>query len=190
MSIYEQKLYSFELNKEMMAELAEEFDVEALATDFAKAVDGKSGDEAAAEAERFFTDFGTRWIKKSHKLGEEYPDRTYEVLRGAVDHTGVYNFPFMLQRFIEIAYLSIMEIFTLPILQNSYDRLAYKMVDCPMFKALVEKCGQGVANQLPCRHACLTACTTVARHFGVDVATEMQGTTPKDGHCQFSMTPV
>lgn len=186
----EVKTYSFELNPEMIDLLRREFQIGNVVDRFAEAIKGKKGAEVEATGAEYFGGFGKEWMTRAIQLGEEYPDRTYEVLRGAVDHTGVYNFPFMLQRFIEIAYLSIMEIFTLPILQNSYDRLAYKMVDCPMFKALVEKCGQGVANQLPCQHACLTACTTVARHFGVDVATEMQGTTPKDGHCQFSMTPV
>ena len=85
MSKYDPKLYSYELNKEMMEQLAEEFDAETVASDFAKAVEGKSGDEAEAAAESFFTDFGTRWIRKSHKLGEEYPDRTYEVLLETVD---------------------------------------------------------------------------------------------------------
>ena len=67
MSVYEAKHYSFELNPEMMAALAEEFDVDTLTSDFVKAVQGKTGDELEAEAESFFTDYGTRWIRRSQK---------------------------------------------------------------------------------------------------------------------------
>ena len=186
----EVKAYSFELNPEMIDILRREIEIGNVADRFAETIKGKKGAELKSIGREYFEGFGKDWMTRAIQLGEEYPDRTYEVLRGAVDHTGAYLFPFMLQRFIEIAYLSIMGIFTLPILQNSYDRLAYRMVDCPVFKAMTEKCGTEIANQLPCQHACLTVCQTLAQHFDVDVATEMQGTTPKDGYCQFSMTPV
>jgi len=186
----EVKAHSFELNPEMIDILRRELQIGTAVDKFAEAIKSKKGAEIESVSREYFEGFGKKWMDRVIQLAEEYPDRTYEVLRGAIDHTGAYLFPFMLQRFIEIAYLSIMEIFTLPILHNSYDRLAYKMVDCPMFKALTEKCGPELANQLPCQHACLTACQTLAQHFDVDITTKMQGTTPKDGYCQFSMTPV
>ena len=148
MSIYEPKLHSYELNKEMMAELAEEFDVEALATDFAKAVDGKSGDEAAAEAEKFFTDYGTRWIRKSHKLGEEYPDRTYEVLLEAIDSTdGYLRFALVPQRFLEIAYLATQDFPHLTVIENNQKRLIYRLKQCKTYEKLKETCGDELASQ-------------------------------------------
>jgi hypothetical protein len=187
MSKYEQKLYSFELNKEMMAQLAEEFDVEALAADFAKAVAGKSGDEAAAEAERFFSDYGTRWIRKSHKLGEEYPDRTYEVLLEAIDSLdGYMRFALVPQRFLEIAYLATQDFPILPIVENNQYRLVYRLDECKTYEQLKDTCGEEIADSLPCRHACTTACEVLHRDLEVDAKIEMQAEMPRDGYCQFA----
>jgi len=186
----EVKTYSFELNPDMIDLLRREFEVGKVVDRFAEAIKGKKGAGIEAIGKKYFEGFGKEWMTRAIQVGEEYPDRTDEVLRVAIDHTGVYRFPFLLQRPIEIAYLSMMGVYTLPILQNSYDRLAYRMVDCPVFKALANKCGQIVANKLPCQHACLAACQTVAQNFDIDVAVEMQGTTPKDGYCQFSITPL
>ena len=187
MSIYEPKLYSYELNKEMMAELAEEFDVEALAMDFAKAVEGKSGDEAAAAAESFFTEYGTRWIRKSHKLGEENPDRTYEVLLEAIDSTdGYLRFALVPQRFLEIAYLATQEFPHLTVIENNQYRLIYRLKQCKTYDQLKDKCGNEIADSLPCRHACTTACEVLHRDLEVDARIEMQAEMPKDGYCQFA----
>ena len=187
MSIYEPKLYSFELNKEMLAALAEEFDVDKLASDFAKAVEGKSTEEVASTAEDFFADYGTRWIRKSHKLGEEYPDRTYEVLLEAIDSTGGYlRFALVPQRFLEIAYLATQEITHLPVIENNQHRLVYRLTDCTTYRKLKERCGDEVAGALPCRHACMTACEVLHRDLEIDASIQMQAAMPKDGYCQFA----
>jgi hypothetical protein len=172
MTIYEPKLYSYELNKEMMAELAEEFDVEALATDFAKVVDGKSGDDAAAAAESFFTDYGTRWIRKSHKLGEEYPDRTYEVLLEAIDSTdGYLRFALVPQRFLEIAYLATQEFPHLPIIENNQYRLIYRLKQCKTYEKLKRRarCSTAISRWTPrsrCRRRCRRTDTVSSRRSG------------------------
>ena len=187
MSVYEPKLYSFELNREMMATLAEEFDVETLASDFAKAIEGKSAEEVASTAESFFTDFGTRWIRKSHKLGEEYPDRTYEVLLEAIDATdGYMRFALVPQRFLEIAYLATQDFPHLPIIENNQYRLIYRLDDCKTYRKLKETCGDEVAESLPCQHACMTACEVLHRELGIDATVEMQAAMPTDGYCQFA----
>jgi len=187
MSKYEPKLYSYELNKEMMESLAEEFDPEAVASDFAKAVEGKSGDEAADAAEKFFTDYGTRWIRKSQKLGEEYPDRTYEVLLEAADSLdGYLRFALVPQRFLEIAYLATQDFQHLPIIENNQYRLVYRLKQCKTYEQLKDKCGDEIADTLPCRHACTTACDVLHRDLEVDAKVEMQAEMPKDGYCQFA----
>ena len=187
MSIYEPKLYSYELNKEMMEALAEEFDPEAVASDFAKTVEGKSGDEAKAAGESFFTDHGTRWIRKSRKLGEEFPDRTYEVLLEAADSLdGYLRFALVPQRFLEIAYLATQDFPHLPIIENNQYRLIYRLKQCKTYEQLKEKCGEEIADSLPCRHACTTACEVLHRDLEVDAKVEMQAELPKDGYCQFA----
>ncbi|MCJ7622306.1 MAG: hypothetical protein MUO76_02295, partial [Anaerolineaceae bacterium] len=137
--------------------------------------------------EKIFTDYGREWIRKTHKLGEEYPDRTYEVLLEAIDKTGGYlRFSLVPQRFIEIAYLSTQDISILPIVENNKDRLVYRMVECLTFKKIKEKCGAKVADQLPCRHACLTACDVLHQDLDIDAQISMDASIPKDGYCQFT----
>ena len=173
----------------MVAALGEEFDVETMASDFAEAVEGKSGDDASAAAESFFTDYGTRWIRRSHKLGEEYPDRTYEVLLEAIDSTGGYlRFALVPQRFLEIAYLATQDFPHLKIVENNQYRLVYRLNQCKTYQALKESCGDELADSLPCRHACTTACEVLHRDLEVDATVEMQAELPKDGYCQFAAT--
>jgi hypothetical protein len=185
--LYTANNYSYELHPEMMSKLADEFDVEKAATEFAQATEGKSADEVDAEGKTFFENYGRNWIRRTLKLGEEYPDRTYEVLKAAIDKTGGHlKFALLPQRFLEIAYLSTQEISILPIIENNPQRLVYRMANCTTFEKLKEKCGEQTANRLPCKHACLTACKTVHQDLDIDARIEMTATIPDDGHCQFA----
>ncbi len=185
--LYIAENYSYELNPEMLKLLGEEFDVDKATSRFAEAIKGKSAAEIEAEGKVFFEDYGRKWIRRSLKLGEEYPDRTYEVLLEAIDKCGGYlRFALVPQRFIEIAYLSTQDISILPIIENNANRLVYRMVDCQTYKNLQEKCGEEVANLLPCRHACLTACETLHQDLEIDALIQMEAQMPKDGYCQFA----
>lgn len=185
--LYTATKYSYELNPEMLKLLAEEFDVDKATTQFAEKAKGKSGDEIDAEGKAFFGDYGKKWIRQTIKLGEEYPDRTYEVLKMAIDKTGGHlKFALLPQRFLEIAYLSTQEISVLPIIENNPKRLVYRMANCTTFEKLKEKCGEETANRLPCKHACLTACEVVHQDLDIDAKISMEATIPEDGHCQFA----
>lgn len=179
--------FSFELNPEMLKALREEFTAEKIVDEFAKAIKGKSGDEIDAEGERVFEPFGRKWMQKTHKLADEYPDRTYEVLKMAIDKTGGHlKFALLPQRFIEIAYLSTQDFPILPIIENNPQRLTYRLPECRTFNQIKEKCGEDVANRMPCKHACLTACKTIHEDLDIDVKIEMTASMPEEGHCQFS----
>jgi len=186
--MYEQNQYSYELNPEMLKQLSDEFDVDKTTSAFAEKVKGKSSDEIASEGERFFGKYGTDWMKKSYQLGEAYADRTYEVLKMAIDQADGQYFKFALlpQRFIEIAYLSTQDIPVLRIIENNPERLIYRMVECGTYNHLKEKCGDDTANQLPCRHACLAACETIHKDLEIDANIEMEASIPVDGYCQFA----
>ena len=185
--IYEVKKYSYELNPEMLKLIGEEFDVDKLTTKFADAVKGKSKEEIETIGKEIFEAYGRDWMKKCHKLGDEYPDRTYEILLETIDKTGgYYKFALVPQRFIEIAYLSTQDISILPIVENNNNRLIYRMVDCKTFKNLKEKCGDEVANLLPCKHACMTACETIHQDLEVDALIQMTASMPKEHYCEFA----
>lgn len=185
--VYKPNTYSYELNLEMLELLGKEFDVDKVTTEFAEAIKGKSIDEAENEGKAFFEKYGEKWIRKTHQLGEAYPDRTYEVLKMAIDKTeGHLKFALLPQRTIEIAYLSTQDISILPIIENNPQRLIYRMGECGIYEGLKEKCGQDTAEKLPCRHACLTACKVLHQDLEIDAKIEMQATLPKEGYCQFA----
>jgi hypothetical protein len=183
---YEIKRYSFELNPEMLKLLGEEFDVDKMTSRFAETVKGKNPQEIEAVGKDFFEKYGREWMTQTHKLGEEYPDRTYEVLLEAVDKTGGYlKFALVPQRFLEIAYLSTQDLSVLPIIENNHNQLVYRMIQCKTFKQIREKCGEETAQLLTCRHGCLEACRTIHRELEIDALIRQSATIPKDGYCQF-----
>ena len=184
--IYEVKNYSYELNPEMLKLIGEEFDADKITTKFANAVKGKSNEEIEAIGKEIFETYGRDWMKKCHKLGDEYSDRTYEILLETIDKTGgYYKFALLPQRFIEIAYLSTQEIAILPIVENNKDRLIYRMVDCQIFKNIKAKCGDEAANLLTCKNACITACETIHQDLEVDALIQQKAMMPKDNYCEF-----
>jgi hypothetical protein len=182
--------FSFELDMEMIGLLRKEFDPIIVVDEFANEISGKKVNEIDAIAKKVFGKYGEDWMHKTLQLGEAYPDRTYEMLKEAVDDTGEMKFPLVLQRFIEIAYLSTQQFRILPIVENWAKRLVYRVKDCYTFKTEIEKCGQETANLLPCRYACLAACKTALEGLGLDATVEMEATMVKDSYCQFTLKKV
>lgn len=181
---------SFELSEEMMSLIEEEFDGRLLAGRFAEVIKGKKSSEVESIARDIFTRYGVDWMRKSLQLGEEYTDRTYEVLRAAIDSTGGgLWFPLVPQRFLEIAYLSVQDMEFLPVIENNPRRLVYKIDACKVFQAIREACGEEVVGMLPCRHACLSACRTLFDDLDYpEVLISMDASTSRDGYCQFAVT--
>jgi hypothetical protein len=182
--------FSFELDMEMIGLLRKEFDPIIVVDEFANETSGKKVNEIDAIAKKVFGKYGEDWMHKTLQLGEAYPDRTYEMLKEAVDDTREMKFPLVLQRFIEIAYLSTQQFRILPIVENWAKRLVYRVKDCYTFKTEIEKCGQETANLLPCRYACLAACKTALEGLGLDATVEMEATMVKDSYCQFALKKV
>jgi hypothetical protein len=182
--------FSFELDMEMIGLLRNEFDPPIIVEKFAKEIAGKKASDIDFIAKKVFGKYGEDWMRKTLQLGEEYPDRTYEVLKEAADRTGEMKFPLVLQRFVEIAYLSTQQFRVLPIVENWRKRLVYRVNDCYTFRSEIEKCSQDVANLLPCQYACLTACKTALDGLGLDASIEMETTMVKDGYCQFALNRV
>ena len=184
--MYEAKGYSFELNEDMLSLLASEFDPGRVVERFAQAIAGKKVGELEDIGRRIFGEYGADMMKRGLQLGEEYSDRTYEVLRAASDKTGGYlAFPLIPQRNIEIAFLGVHELYTLPIIENSPDRFVFRMVDCAVNRGLKERCGQEVADLLPCGQGCINACEEAFTGHGIDVIARMDATMPKEGYCEF-----
>jgi len=182
--------YSFNLSQEMLGLLREEFDPPILVDRFAEAIAGQDVAEVKTTAEKMFREYGEHLMRKTMQLGEEYPDRTYEVLREAADQTGEMIFPLVLQRFIEIAYLSTQQFRLLPILENWAERLVYLVKDCYVFNSIKDRIGSETAEWMPCRHACLALCRTGWQGLDLDATIDLEAEMAKDGYCQFAINRI
>jgi hypothetical protein len=184
------KAYSFDLNEDMIKTLRQEFDPQKVVDKFARAIAGKTASEAENIARDIFSEYGKEWMEKVIQYGEEYPDRTYEILKETIDLTGDYAFPHIPSRLLEIAYLSPQKFLNLPALNNYTRRLLYRVPGCYTFALLKEKCGEKVASQLPCEHTCIKALETLNKHLEMDTTIEMTKRSSKDGYCEFSITKI
>ena len=128
-------------------------------------------------------------MKKTMQLGEEYSDRTIEMVKESVDRSGnqFLLFPHVPQRFVEIAYLGTQQFLKLPVILNNQYELAYRVPKCLLFNQIKEKCGDEVASLMTCKNACLKALETLRKDLELDVVIDMAASTAKDGHCEFSM---
>ena len=80
--------FSFELSSEMIGLLRCEFAPPNVVEKFAREIAGKESRKIDAIAKKVFGAYGENWMRRTLQLGEEYPDRTYEVLKEAVTEQG------------------------------------------------------------------------------------------------------
>lgn len=182
------KRMSFELDEEMVAVISAEFSANGIANSFKQAIAGKAQDEIEEIGRKVFHDYGKNLMQRSLQLGEEYPDRTYELLREAADQTGSLTFPLVPQRFIEIAFLAVQNLVELPVIENNARRLIFRVDKCRVYEQIEGICGDKVAGILSCSQGCLEACRTAFNGFGIDIddlTFEMNAATNKEGYCEF-----
>lgn len=179
---------SFELNEEMLNKIEEEFSPEKIASHVAEATAGKSPEEADRIGRDIFTQYGADLMQRSYELGEENPDRTYEVIKEAAESTGSFTFPLVPQRFIEIALLSVQHISTVPVIVNNAQQLVFRVNDCKIYQQIKDKSGEEMARRMACKSGCLKACETIFAQFGFnDVLIGMNAATNPDGFCEFKI---
>jgi len=181
--------YSYDLNEDMIKLIREEFGAEGVASKFAKAVSGKATGEVEKIGKELFEDHGQKWMRRTIQLGDEYSDRTIEVILESVDRSGnqFIVWPHVPQRYIEIAYLSTQQFLKLPVVLNNLVTFAYRVPQCLLFNTIKEKSGDKVAKLMTCKNACLTALETLRNDLEMDTVIEMTASTAKEGYCEFYM---
>ncbi len=183
------RVYSFDLNEDMITLIRDEFNAEGVASGFAEAISNKAKGEVEKIGKEYFEAHGQNWMRRTIQLGEEYLDRTIEMVLESVDHDGnqFLFFPHVPQRFVEIAYLSTQQFLKLPIQLNNQYTFAYRVPQCLLFSKIKEKCGDEVANLMTCQNACLKALKVLGKDLELDVDIDMAASTAKDSYCEFSM---
>jgi len=184
--------YSFDLNEDMIRMIREEFGAEGTAAKLAEAIKGKAKGEIEKAGKQFFEEYGQNWMNRVMQLGEEYPDRTIEMILESIDRDGnqFLVFPHVPQRYVEIAYLGIQQFLKLPVILNNQYAFAYRVPQCYLFNQIKEKNGDQVANLMTCQHGCLKALDTISKNMELDAVIEMTASTAKEGYCEFYMRKV
>jgi hypothetical protein len=181
------KDWSFDLADEMIDAIKNEFDPHDAVAELAPKVAGKPVAEALPIAEAFFKDYGHRWMSRTIELGNVHRDRTYQNLLTAAAKTGEMAFPFIPERFVEIAYLSTQPIYSLPITDNTKTSFGYKMVFCDTIESMREQCGEELADRLPCREGCLAAAELAFTANGFEVNVSQEASIIDGEFCQFKV---
>jgi len=183
----EVKKLSFELNEDMLGILHKEFDVKEVVDRFERAIVEKDLDEAR---QHVFGEYGHSLAHKALQLGDEYSDRTYEVMLEMIDRTGSYKFPLLPQRFLEIAYLSIQDFFAFPVRINSSSILCYEINDCKVFEELKSRCPREALDVVPCKAACINLIKTIVGHFDLDVNIDAINEPLENKQCVFTIRHI
>jgi len=164
------KPLSFELNERMVSELSKEFG-------FSKLIEQLNGDQV--NKNDVLIKYGRELAEKVCRSSDEYPDRTYDVMLDALKDTGIGVFPLLLQRCLEISYISINEQHRLPVIESNTKRLVYRVKSC--------KLSAGKEPSLQCETACLELAKGVADHFNVQNVVTRQ---VKVDCCEFTIENI
>lgn len=186
------KPYSFDLNQDMVDLIRSEFSADIVSSKLAEAIKGKQAGEIENIGSALFEELGESLMRKTIQLGQEYSDRTIEVVMESVDRQGnqFMLFPHLPQRYVEIAYLGTQEFLKVPITLNNLEVLEYRIPQCALFGKIKEKCGDEAANLMTCKNYCLNALETIRKDLEMDLVINMAKSTAKDGYCEFSMRKI
>ena len=181
--------YSFDMNEDMVKLLREEFNADVVSSKLAEAIKGKVKGEVEKVGNALFEELGEALMRRTMQVGEEYSDRTIEVVKESVDRQGnqFLFWPHVPQRFVEIANLGTQEFLKVPITLNNQWDFAYRIPQCALFGKIKEKCGDEVANLMTCKNYCLNALGTLRKDLEIDAVINMTASTDKDGYCEFLM---
>lgn len=174
--------YNFDLDEEMVKELSEEF----APRDFVKTLK-LSQPHTIEDARASLEEYGRELARRSIEKGEKRIDRVYHVMKKAMEKTGEMKFPFILQRYLEIAYLSIQPFRRLRIVANSPKFLSYRLNECSLYKAIEEEYGKEAANKMVCKSACFALIEEILSHFDFDSKPSLETSMADDGKCQFNI---
>jgi len=174
--------YDLDLDEAMMKELSEEF----APLNFVKTLK-LSEPHSIEDARASLEEYGRELARKSIEKGEKRIDRAYQVMKKAIEKTGEMKFPFIPQRYLEIAYLSIQPFRRLRIVANSPKIFSFRLNECSLYKAIEEEYGKEAANKMVCKSACFALIEEILSHFDFDIKPSLEASMADDGKCQFKI---
>ncbi len=174
--------YNLDLDEGMINELSEEF----APVNFVKTLK-LSEPHSIEDAKASLEEYGRELARKSIEKGEKRIDRVYHVMKKAIEKTGEMKFPFIPQRYLEIAYLSIQPIRRLRIVANSAKSFSFRLNECSLYKAIEEEYGKEAADKMVCKSTCFALIEEILSHFDFDIKPSLEASMADDGKCQFKI---
>jgi len=182
------KPYSFDLNEDMVKMLKDEFNADKVVAGMMAAVKDKKGEAEVKAAQAYFNDLGEKWMKRTIQLGDEYSDRTIEMILETVDRQGkqFLIYPHVYQRYVEIANLAVQDFLKVPITLNNEVALEYKIPRCTVYARIKEKAGEAFAKHMTCSQFCMTGLAAIQKQLNAaEVMIDQPAKTAKEGFCEF-----
>ena len=176
---------SFDIDQRILGTILQEFDVNKLIDNFAKNIENKKKEEIEAVAKKVFGEYGRNLMSRVIEMAEKHSDRTYEVIKEVAEKTGVGPFPHVCQRFLEILNMGTQRK-PLTVVVNNTSQLTHRVGPCVFLDSIKEKCGEGVANLLTCKHIDLSAFEALYSSLNLSVDVRMEASIPSEGYCQFT----
>ena len=174
------KGYSFRISAELLDQISADFGAE-------KLLEQIDADMDVATIIAVCTQHGTNLGQRTLELGERYQDRIYEVIKEVAAQTMMGPFPHVLQRFLEVAYLSLLPIKQLRIVQTWAPLLTYAVADsCAVYDSLQARLGEEKMRDMPCKALCLSLAKTLLHAFQVQAEVRADALMAKDHRCQFT----
>lgn len=173
----------FDINQKIIDAIYEEFNAEKTVNNLAKKTSGLRGAELEDALKKFFTEYGYNLMIRALDLGEKYQDTTYKVIKAHAEKVG--QFPNVPQRYVEICYLSVLQIEKVNITEINLKRLGFKIENCSIYNTIKEKMGENISNQMFCKHACSSLAKTLYENMNIETDFGIKALMAKDGYCHF-----
>lgn len=185
----------FDLNRDMLEHIYDQFNIKKLVSDFKFGIEEQSNKEVDIIAQKVFGTAADSLVQNVVDTAdkEENRDRGYQILRQHCMRPEVGPFPHLIQRFIEVLYLSINpKLPEVGFLESSRRKIEYWIdeKDCDVYSNVKEICGQEIAVHMPCMHLCVKALDKLAGYWGnekMNREIEMSGAMVNDHLCKFSI---
>ncbi|MBS7249314.1 MAG: hypothetical protein KIH08_01780 [Candidatus Freyarchaeota archaeon] len=175
--------YDYYIADEVLKALGEEFSLEKTIREFASKI-RESGGDPLKRGEQFFGEYGERAMKRAIELGDKYLDRQGEILKQVAQKTG-HIFPHIPQRYLEIMIMGTRPTAKFYVYGNNTQTIDFALPKCPGYELLKQSLDQKTAEELPCRHACLSALSTLYKALKLPVEVEMVEKMPENP-CHFT----
>ena len=177
----------------MLGLIHDNFNIEKYVDDFLTKIGQAGEQQIPAIALKMFGDAGKLLAKNVIEISdnEENRDRGYQILREYCLRPENSAFPHLIQRFIEVVYLSINpKLPEVGLLEASRAKLTYWIDedDCHVYEVIKGKCDETVLTHMPCQYLCTHMLNELAMSWGVkDYEINMDAMMAEDHLCKFNI---